>query len=84
MHPNIAFVTDAGLGYEHAPCIVIEDEGVIYMGSRRGLIVAIDADTHQLLWTYRCGSSEVNGFEKCNGKIYLSLTEGAVWEIEKL
>lgn len=81
---NIAFVTDAGLGYEHAPCIVIEDEGVIYMGSRRGLIVAIDANTHQLLWTYRCGSSEVNGFEKCNGKIYLSLTEGAVWEIEKL
>lgn len=81
--PDIAFVTDANLGYEHAPCIVLEDDGIIYMGTRRGLVTAIDAKTHQLLWTYQFGSSEINGFERFDGKIYLSLAEGAIWEIKK-
>lgn len=81
---NVAFVVDAGFGYEHAPCIVVEDKGIIYMGSRRGMIAAIDASTQKLLWTYRCGSSEVNGFEKSNGRLYISLTEGSIWEIKKL
>ena len=61
---NLAFVVDAGFGYEHAPCIVIEDKGITYMGSRRGMVAAIDAASHKLLWAYRCGTSEVNGFEK--------------------
>lgn len=81
--PNIAYVVDAGLGYEHAPCVVVEQDGVVYMGSRRGVVAAIDTRTHQLLWSFKCGSSEINGFEKHNGKIYLSLTEGAIWEISK-
>ncbi len=81
---NVAFVVDAGFGYEHAPCIVAEDKGVIYIGSRRGMVAAIDKASHQLLWTYRCGSSEINGFEKFNGKIFVSLTEGSIFEIKKL
>lgn len=81
--PKVEFVVDAGFGYEHAPCNIIEDNGIIYMGSRKGEIAAIDAITHNLLWVYKCGSSEVNGFEKCNGAIYVSLTEGAVWEIRR-
>ena len=82
--PEIAFVVDAGLGYEHAPCIVKEFEGVIYMGSRQGVVVAVDAATQKVLWQHRCGTSEVNGFEQQNGKIYASLTEGAIWEFDKL
>lgn len=82
--PNISFVVETTLGYEHAPCIVFESEGVIYMGSRRGLVTAVDAKSHKLLWTYSCGSSEINGFEIYKKKIYISLTEGSIWEIEKL
>lgn len=81
--PNVAFVVETPFGYEHAPCIVLENEGIVYMGSRQGLIAAVDAKSHQLLWVYRCGTSAVNGFEKLNGKVYLSLAEGAAWEIEK-
>lgn len=81
--PEVAFVVDAGIGYEHAPCNIIEDNGVIYMGSRKGEVIAIDANTHKLLWVYKCGSSEVNGFERFNGSIYVSLTEGCIWEIRK-
>ena len=36
---------------------------VVYAGSSRGIIVAIDANTSKLLWRKQVGSSEINGFE---------------------
>ena len=78
------WITDAGLGYEHAPCIVLEHDGVIYAGSRRGIIVALDAKTSKLIWRKQLGASEVNGFDvDKNGDVYFSLIEGSVWRISK-
>ncbi len=82
--PEIAFVVDAQFGYEHAPCIVFEKEGVIYMGSRRGILAAIDARTFKLLWRYQLGTSEFNGFEADHdGNVYTSLIDGSIWKISK-
>lgn len=76
------WLVDAGLGYDHAPCIVLEHKGVVYAGSRRGIIAAIDVKTKQLLWRQQVGASEVNGFEvDKNGDVYASLVEGSVWRI---
>ena len=76
------WLVDAGLGYEHAPCIVLEHKGVVYAGSRRGILATIDVKTKQLLWRQQVGASEVNGFEvDKNGDIYASLVEGSVWRI---
>ena len=73
---------DLGFGYEHAPCIVLEDNGYIYCGSRRGMLAVVNATTHQLEFTYRLGTSEVNGFEiDERGNIYCSLIEGTIWQI---
>ena len=78
------WIIDAGLGYEHAPCIVLEKDGVIYMGSRAGMMVAVDAKKHEVLWRYRLGSSEFNGWEfDAKGNVYTSLIEGSVWKISK-
>ena len=75
---------DLGLGYEHAPCIVLEHEGYIYVGSRRGKLVVVDASTHRQLFTYRMGSSEVNGFDvDSDGNVYCSLIEGQIYRISK-
>lgn len=75
---------DLGLGYEHAPCIVLEHEGYIYVGSRRGELVVVDASTHRQLFTYRMGSSEVNGFDvDSDGNVYCSLIEGQIYRISK-
>lgn len=75
---------DLGLGYEHAPCIVLEHEGYIYVGSRRGKLVVVDASTHRQLFTYRMGSSEVNGFDvDSDGNVYCSLVEGQIYRISK-
>ena len=77
--------TDCGFGYEHAPCIVLEKDGFIYAGSRRGMLAVLDAATGKLLFKYKMGSSEVNGFEvdPATGDIYCSLIEGTIWRIAK-
>lgn len=75
--------TDCGFGYEHAPCIVLEHNGYIYAGSRRGMLAVLDAATGKLVFRYEMGSSEVNGFEvdPATGDIYCSLIEGTIWRI---
>ena len=75
---------DLGFGYEHAPCIVLEHDGYIYCGSRRGVLAVVNAATLELEFTYRLGSSEVNGFDVDErGDIYCSLIEGTIWRIHR-
>lgn len=79
---NLLWKTDAGFGYEHAPCIVLEHNGFVYMGSRRGVLAVVNALTHQLVFTAHLGASEVNGFEVDDkGDVYCSLIEGTVFRI---
>ena len=79
---ELLWKVDLGFGYDHAPCIVLEHDGFIYCGSRRGMLAVVNAATHQLEFTYRMGSSEVNGFEvDNNGAIYCSLIEGTIYRI---
>ncbi len=76
------WIADLGLGYEHAPCIVLEQDGVIYAGSRRGILTAVDADTHQVIWQAPLGVSEVNGIDLGpDGSVWTSLIEGTVWQL---
>ncbi len=78
-------VVDMGIGYDHAPCIVVEKDGVIYAGSRRGIITAIDAATLKPLWQREVGVSELNGFDidPYDGSVWTSLIEGKVVKITK-
>lgn len=77
------WTTDCGFGYEHAPCIVLEKDGYIYAGSRRGMLAVLEASTGELVFTFKMGCSEVNGFEvdPVTGDIYCSLIEGTIWRI---
>ena len=73
---------DMGFGYEHAPCNVLEHNGYIYVGSRHGKLAVVNAKTHELVFTYQMGGSEVNGIEvDANGDIYCSLIEGTIFKI---
>ncbi len=79
------WMVDMGLGYEHAPCIVLEKDGVVYAGSRRGIVTAVDPVEQKVLWSLPLGVSEVNGFDvdPVNGDIYVSLIEGTIFKIAK-
>jgi outer membrane protein assembly factor BamB len=76
------WTADAGLGYEHAPCPILEKDGVVYLGSRNGMVVAVNATTHNVLWRFKAGNSEVNRFTAdAKGNIYFSLIEGKIYRI---
>ncbi len=79
---------DMQLGYDHAPCIVAEVDNVVYAGSRRGLLTAVDvsdAAAPRLLWSLSLGNSEINGIDidPAGQCIYVSLIEGSVWAIRQ-
>lgn len=77
------WIVDMGLGYEHAPCIVAEDRnGMIYAGSRRGLVVKVNPETKEI-YTYYLGKSEINGIDvdPVTGNINVSLIEGTIYTI---
>ncbi len=79
---KLLWVVDLGFGYEHAPCLVVEKGGYIYVGSRHGQLAIVDAATHQVVCNYSMGSSEVNGFEiDEDGSVYCSLIEGRIYRI---
>lgn len=77
------WITDMGIGYEHAPCVIVEQRGVVYAGSRQGVLSAIDAKSGTLLWNADLGVSEINGIDidPTSGYIYCSLIEGRIWRI---
>ncbi len=74
---------DAGFGYEHAPCIVLERRGYVLLGSRRGGLAVFDAASHERVFACKMGTSEVNGFEvdPATGHVYCSLIEGTIFRI---
>lgn len=81
------WVTDMNIGYEHAPCPIIEVDGYIYAGSRRGIVSVLDSDNGELLANINLGVSEVNGFapapdlfgeENDATPVVVSLIEGKV------
>ncbi|MCH5218929.1 MAG: PQQ-binding-like beta-propeller repeat protein [Muribaculaceae bacterium] len=82
---NELWTVDMGLGYEHAPCIVVEKDGVVYAGSRRGIITAVDPYEQKVLWSLPVGVSEINGIDidPTTGDIYASLIEGTIFRIER-
>ena len=79
------WVVDLKLGYEHAPCIVAEKDGIVYAGSRRGLVVAVNPQTQSVIKTFFLGKSETNGIDidPTSGNVYTSLIEGTIFKVNK-
>ncbi len=74
---------DMGLGYEHAPCIVAEHDGIVYAGSRRGVLTMVDPDSKTIVASLPLGVSEINGIDidPTTGDVYVSLIEGTIWRV---
>lgn len=79
------WTVDMGLGYEHAPCIVAEHNGVVYAGSRRGILTMVDPIGRTVIASLPLGVSEINGIDidPTTGDVYASLIEGTVWRIAR-
>lgn len=55
--PDTLWAVNAGFGYEHAPCMPLERGGTVFVGTKNGLILGLDAHTGTTKWQYRIGTS---------------------------
>ncbi|RFS20524.1 metallophosphoesterase [Chitinophaga silvatica] len=58
MHIN--WNADVDMGYELDPASCVERDGVIYAPTHSGVVYAIDAQTHGMLWKYKLSNCLVN------------------------
>ena len=81
--PQAVWKMHAGYGYEHAPSMLIEKNGVLYFGTRNGVVYAIDPSTQKIVWKYKIDNSMVNTVNVFQaGKLIVSTMDGKVSLLE--
>jgi hypothetical protein len=51
--------SDVGYGWDSVPSMLVECDGVIYSGGKKGFVVAVDSGTGTMLWRYWVGPTHV-------------------------
>jgi len=49
-----------GFGYEHVPSMLIERDGIVFFGTKSGVVYAIDPVKQQIVWAHKIDNSMVN------------------------
>ncbi len=74
-----AWKMNAGYGYEHVPSMLIEKEGIIFFGTRSGLVYAVEAAVQKTRWAHKIDNSMVNTVQVIDKKnIIASTMDGKV------
>lgn len=55
-----AWKMHAGFGYEHVPSMLIEKEGLVFFGTRNGVVYAVDPASKKVAWAHKIDNSMVN------------------------
>ncbi|MDQ6472469.1 PQQ-binding-like beta-propeller repeat protein [Flavobacterium sp. LHD-80] len=80
---NQTKVLDLKWGYEHNPAGILEKNNKIYVGSRKGEVVIVDAAKFEIIKQINLGSSSINGFTVDDkGQVWASLIEGGIYSLE--
>ena len=58
--PIELWATAVGFGYEHAPSMPVEHDGIVYGSTKEGMIFALEAKKGQLLWRHKIGNSLIS------------------------
>lgn len=58
--PHELWASNVGFGYEHAPSMQIEKEGIVFGSTKEGLIFALEAQTGKVLWKHKIGNSLIS------------------------
>ena len=54
------WVSHAGFGYEHNPAMPLEKEGTLWVSTKNGLLLGMEAKTGKVLWRHKIGNSILN------------------------
>lgn len=69
-----AWKMHAGFGYEHAPSMLIEEDGQLFFGTKSGVVYAIDPVSKKVNWRYKIDNSMVNTVQVVDAQHLLAST----------
>ncbi len=55
-----AWKMHVGFGYEHVPSMLTEKDGLVYFGTKSGVVYSIDPAAQKIAWAYKIDNSMVN------------------------
>lgn len=55
-----AWKMHCGFGYEHVPSMLIEKDGLVFFGTKNGVIYCIDPSVQKIVWAHKIDNSMVN------------------------
>ena len=77
--PQQVWASNVGFGYEHAPSMPQEKDGVVYGSTKEGLLFALEAKTGKVIWKHKIGNSLINTVVPLNGReVLFTATSGEV------
>ena len=70
-------MNDSIVGYEHAPSMQVEKNGVVFGSTKEGLIFALEAATGEVLWKHKTGNSLISTVVPLdNNRVLFTATSG--------
>ena len=66
--PEPVWETNAGFGYDINSAMLVEKDGVVFYGTKNGLLIALDAVTGAVEWKYRVGVALLNTVTPLSGR----------------
>ncbi len=66
--PEAVWETNAGFGYDINSAMLIEKDGVLFYGTKNGLLLALDAATGAVKWQHRVGVALLNTVTPLSGR----------------
>ena len=75
--PHNLWASNVGFGYEHAPSMQVEKNGVVFGSTKEGLIFALEATTGKVLWKHKTGNSLISTVVPLdNNRVLFTATSG--------
>lgn len=75
--PRQLWASNVGFGYEHAPSMQVEKDGIMFGSTKEGLIFALEAKTGKILWKHKIGNSLISTVVPLSGKqVLFTATSG--------
>lgn len=77
------WVTDCKYGYDIDPSMPVEKEGVVFFGTKNGLVYALDGSSGNILWRHRVGETIVHTpVPLGNNRVLVADQDGRVMLVE--
>jgi len=74
-----AWKLNCGFGYEHVPSMMVEAGGLVFFGTRSGVVYCIDPAKQQVVWAHKLDNSMINTVRPLSrNKVLVTTMDGMV------